>query len=359
MSRRPLFTVLRYIFLIILVGLIGFAAFLLLGTREKTVYNAPLPPVVIASPISGNLEKSLMVSGTIQAESLIAVIPFVAGTIETYHVAEGDVIEENTVIATIDSEPYRQQVAQAQAAYVVSQATFERIDRLYAAKAATLQSFEQAKAQRDAARSQLELAQLQLGHADVAAPITGTVISIPLAKGNVASNQQPVAIMADLNSLIIDLNISERYYDIIRSNKDNLQVKVSRTSAYGESVEALAAIVHISSYIQPQSKTFAIRCRLTEGYGLFSPGMHVSVQLVYESYLDVPLLRQSDRTIDQNVYIYEPDTQSAKWQALVPIAENDQFFIVPEELASYQFIVDGLHTVFDGQSVTVVDVRRE
>ncbi|MDD2405101.1 MAG: hypothetical protein PHU24_01440 [Sphaerochaetaceae bacterium] len=105
MSRRPLFTVLRYIFLIILVGLIGFAAFLLLGTREKTVYNAPLPPVVIASPISGNLEKSLMVSGTIQAESLIAVIPFVAGTIETYHVAEGDVIEENTVIATIDSEP--------------------------------------------------------------------------------------------------------------------------------------------------------------------------------------------------------------------------------------------------------------
>ena len=90
---------------------------------------------------------------------------------------EGDYVEQDATIAIIDRQAYQQQLAQAQAAYSVAESTYQRVNRLYEAKATTLQSREQALAQRDATKAQLELATLQLDWATVKAPVVLFMVS--------------------------------------------------------------------------------------------------------------------------------------------------------------------------------------
>ncbi len=357
MARRLIATMLRYVGLLVVLGAVGAAVFLLLGNRERIAYVEPPVAVTVQSPSTGDLQRSISLSGTVEAQALIPVIPFVSGTIQEYRVREGDVVAQGDVIATIDEQPYRQQVIQAQAAYLVAQSTFERVERLYESKATTLQNREQALAQRDGAKAQLELAQMQLGWATVTAPVAGTVLQVPSSVGNVAASNQPIAIMADLDALVVKLDIPERYFDVIYQGRAQLKANVTRIGQYGSPVEhsAVAVVESLGSYIQPQSKTFRATCRLSEGHQAFRPGMHVNVTLVYEERGQVPLLPQSVRTIDGNAYVYDTLAGTARWVRLDVLAENDLWFQVPAELADEQFIVDGQHRLVDGQRVSVVN----
>ncbi len=361
--RRKLGTFLSYLGLILVLASIGYISYTFLGQREKTSYVDPPPPVVVTQPTIGSLEQSITLSGTVEAKAFIPVIPFVSGTIQEYLVKEGDYVEQDEVIAIIDRQAYEQQLAQAQAAYSVAQSTYERINRLYEAKATTQQSREQALAQRDATKAQLELATLQLDWATVTAPVAGTLLSIPSAAGNIASSSQPVAIMADLSQLVVKLHVPERYFDIISENAEHLSASIERPRQSGPQASnsapkrALAEVEGVSSYIQPQSKTFLVTCLLTEGHTDFRPGMHVQVNLIYERYDDVPLVSQTVRTIDGNAYLYDPEEERAKWIELNPIAENNLYLVLPPELAEASFIVDGQHRLFDGQRITVVDYQ--
>lgn len=364
--NRRFSLIIRYCILMLVLAALGFGAYALFANRDTTVYNEPPPAVVLAKPFTGTLEKSLTVSGTIEAEALIPVFPFVSGTIQSYPLKEGDLIEEGETIALIDPQAYRQQLVQAQAAYTVAQSTFDRIQRLYEAKATTQQNYEQALAQRDASKAQWELAQLQLDYATVKAPVAGTVIQAPTAVGNVASNQQPLLVIANLDNLVVNLDVPERYYDIIEKYKTDLSALVKRSAFTGltgpgesELIVSEASVETIGSYIQPQSKTFTVRCKLLENQHDFKPGMHVQVRLVYQSILDVPLLWQKDRTIDGNAYIYDSDSEQVRWIALETVDENDEVFIVPDAYRNMLFVVEGQHRILDGQRVTVAGRRKE
>ncbi len=359
--KKKFGTFLSYFGLIFVLVSIGYVAYSFFGQRERISYVDPPPPVVVTQPTIGSLERSITLSGTVEAKAFIPVVPFVSGTIQEYLVKEGEYIEQDEVIAIIDRQAYLQQLAQAQAAYSVAESTYERVNRLYEAKATTQQNREQALAQRDATKAQLELATLQLDWATVTAPVSGTLLSIPSAVGNIASSSQPVAIMADLSQLVVKLHVPERYFDIISENAAHLRASIERPRQAGpqqsnsEPKRALAEIEGISSYIQPQSKTFLVTCRLTEGHTDFRPGMHVQVNLIYERYEDVPLVSQTVRTIDGNAYLYDAEHGKAQWIELTPVAENNLHLVLPSELASATFIIDGHHRLFDGQRVTVVD----
>ncbi|HZJ87881.1 MAG TPA: efflux RND transporter periplasmic adaptor subunit [Sphaerochaeta sp.] len=359
--RKKLGTFLSYFGLLLILVSIGYGAYAYFGQREKTSYVDPPPPVVITQPTIGSLEQSITLSGTVEAKAFIPVVPFVSGTIQEYLVKEGEYIEQDDIIAIIDRQAYLQQLAQAQAAYSVAESTYERVNRLYEAKATTQQNREQALAQRDATKAQLELATLQLDWATVTAPVSGTLLSIPSAAGNIASSNQPVAIMADLSQLVVKLQVPERYFDIISENAEHLSASVERPRQAGPQASnsapkrASAEIEGISSYIQPQSKTFLVTCLLTEGHTDFRPGMHVQVNLIYERYEDVPLVSQTVRTIDGNAYLYDAGRGRAQWIELTPVAENNLYLVLPSELSDASFIVDGHHRLFDGQRVTVVD----
>ena len=85
---------LRYL-LFVVVAVI-FVLLTVLVTRKKPVAQKAdaLPAVVLQKPVNGTLVESITISGYVEANAMIPVVPFVSGTITEYPARAGDFVEK-------------------------------------------------------------------------------------------------------------------------------------------------------------------------------------------------------------------------------------------------------------------------
>ena len=328
--------------------------------KETEGYTSPPPAVEIIKPENKDINQSISISGYVEALDMIPVVPFVSGTIMEYPIKSGMQINKGDLIAKIDDAPYKQQMLQAKAAYLGYQSTFERVENLYKANAATQQNYDSAKAQRDAAKAQYDLAILQMSYTEVTSPSTGTVLMAPLAKGSIGSTQQPLAIIADLSKQVVRLNVPEKYFDLFNQDKTKISAIIKRPGldGFSEDTSSVATIDTISPYIQPESKTFQVVFNLTNNLDLFRPGMYVDVIVNYAEYKNVPTLPLEVLKVDGSCYTYNEENQTVQYRSFSTQIRDDKFFMIPSELQNESFVINGQGFVFDGQKVTVVNSEK-
>ena len=334
-----------------------------LVTRKKPVAEKPdtIPAVVLEKPHIGKLVESVTISGYVEANAMIPVLPFVSGTITEYPARAGDFVEKDTLLAKIDDAPFRQQMLQAQAAWFAAQSTFDRIENLYKAGATTQQNYDSAKAQADASKAQYDLALLQVDYTEVKAPVDGTILIADQAVGGVGNQSQPVAVLADLSNQVVRLKVPEKYFDLFTLERDSLQVTVTRPAEknmYEDAVTS-ATIENIAPYVSPESKNFIVVCRLDEPGNRFRPGMFVKVQVAYKTYENVPLISLKARKLDGSFYVFNEADSSVKFVNGDELPLDGTNFIVPEEYRNSYIVMDGQNFVFDGQKVRVFEAALE
>ena len=336
-----------------------FVLLTILVTRKKPVEEKEdaVPAVVIEKPVNGTLVESVSISGYVEANAMIPVIPFVSGTITEYPARAGDFVEKDTMLAKIDDEPFRQQMLQAQASYSAAKSTFDRISNLYKSGSTTQQNYDSAKAQADAAKAQFDLAKLQLDYTEVRAPVDGTILIADQAVGDIGNQSQPVAVLADLSNQVVRLKVPEKYFDLFTLERDNLSVKITRPAEKNmyEDAVTTATIENIAPYVSPESKNFIVVCHLDEPGDRFRPGMFVKVQVAYKTYENVPLISLKARKMDGSFYIYNEDNSTVKFVEGNNFPVDGTNFIVPEEYRNSYIVLDGQNFVFDGQKVRVFE----
>ncbi len=344
------------VFVFILVLLLVLVLFL---TRKKEmVAKADILPVVrVAKPSVSDLQESITINGYVEANAMIPIVPFVAGTILEYPVKAGDFVEKDTLLAKIDDAPFTQQLKQAEAAYYVAENSFKRVEALYQSGSTTLQNYESVKAQRDATKAQYDLAKLQVDYTFVKASVSGTVLMADLAVGSVASQTQPVAVIADLGNQVVRLSVPEKYYDLFSLEKDNLLVTVTRPAEENmyDDAKTSATIQNIAPYIAPQSKTFQVVCRIDNPGERFRPGMFVNVSVIYKNHENVAVLPMDTRKIDGSLYLYHPESETVEFVPPAEYPTDNKYFVVPESLKDCYFVVDGQNSLFDGQKVRLFE----
>ncbi|MFU2115251.1 efflux RND transporter periplasmic adaptor subunit [[Pasteurella] aerogenes] len=188
----------------------------------------------------GNLQKTVIATGTIRAYNRVEVGAQVSGKIEKIYVTLGQKVKTGDLIAQIDSSTqqntldtataklasYQAQLKAKKVAYSVAKSSYDRLAKLYAKKSVSLDEFESAKdtlataeaaiEEIDASIKQAEIevndAKTNLGYTKIVAPIDATIISIPVSEGQtVNANQTTPTIVqvADLSKVLIKPEISE------------------------------------------------------------------------------------------------------------------------------------------------------
>ncbi|MBO4410157.1 MAG: efflux RND transporter periplasmic adaptor subunit [Spirochaetales bacterium] len=347
MSRKGVVFI-RWLITLLILGAGLFLIWKFIINKPKEVFENPPAPVEVAKPYRADIRQTLELSGYIEAQAMIPVVPFVQGTITGYYAKAGDYVNEGDVLAQIDSTPYELQAKQAEAVYLAAEATFTRVSNLYASGAATKQNYDEAKAQLDAYKAQYDLANVQLGYATVTAPKSGTVLLADSAEGSIGTSTSPLYVIADLDKLQINLNVPERYFDLIIENKDSIQAIVTR-----DGVSTKAVVDTVAPYVSPESRTFKVTLKLEGDVSAFRPGMYVQVSLVYRVYENALVLDQNVRNTDGSSYWYDPETQTARYVSLEVLASENTRFMIDEKWADTLFITDGQGSVLDGQRVSV------
>ena len=351
MKKKSIGAILKYVILAVVFVLAYLAIKTFFSSLGATTYEAPLAPVEVVHPETRTVSQVLSISGTVETEDTVSVVPYVDGTVLSFPYNEGDYVEKGTVLAVIDPEPYELQLAQAKAQYEAYESSFTRISSLYSKNAASQQDYDTIKAQRDAAKAQLDLAELQLSYTEVTAKESGTLVKKISAQGASASKGMPIATMADMSKLVVSVKVGEQYYDLFK-DPEILQVTVTRpSSAYSEEVSTPASIDFISPSIDSRSKNFQIQVSLEENLDRFAPGMYVKVSIVYGSRTGASLPEQV-RKLDGSAYYVEGDT--AKYADFSGVFSDGSYFLVPEGYEDKLFVIKGQDDILSGETVNVL-----
>jgi len=212
------------------------------GGAGYFVLNAPAKDEVPRTlPVArGNVEETVLATGTIEASSLVSVGAEVSGRIKSLNVQLGDNVKAGDVIAEIDSLNQENEVkaaeaslANIQAQQTIQQASLaqakvalERAEKLnpqklisdadYQAAQLTVQTNEgqlQAiAAQIQQAEINVDTAKLNLDRTKIVAPSDGTIVAVTVEVGQSvnANNASPTIVkIANLDKMVVKAEISE------------------------------------------------------------------------------------------------------------------------------------------------------
>ena len=199
------------------------------NNKQETTY-------LTESVTRGNVEKTVVASGSVESVNEVDVGAQASGKITKLYVKLGQEIKKGEMIADIDSTTQINTLNTKKAALVSYQAkktaydvalsSYNRLSKLYTQKATSLDSLNTAKSTLDNAKAEMEAieanikqaeievntAETNVGYTKITAPMDGTVISVPVSEGQTVNANQTtptIVTIADLSKMKIKPEISE------------------------------------------------------------------------------------------------------------------------------------------------------
>ncbi|MFW5642628.1 MAG: efflux RND transporter periplasmic adaptor subunit [Alkalispirochaeta sp.] len=337
---------------ILLVGIlsVGGAAWYAATVLERPTPEEVIRAVRITRPERRDLERNVSVRGFVEAEETVTVLPLVSGTIDTVAIDVGDAVTDGQVVARIDPARFELDLAQATASFASAESTYRRTRDLYEANATTVQNYDHTRAQFEAARSQRDLAELQLGYTTVKSPIDGVVLVRHLATGDVAAPDRPIVTVGDVSRLSVRAAVPEERYRDFSGKNDTIRVRVESAG-----VVYPASIRTVAPFVSAETRTFEVRCDVEGDLSDLRPGMSVTVTFVLETIRDVPTVPVE--AVGYGGTLWYLDAGIARSIEIPFLFSTEDYLQIPEDLAHHTFIVQGHHFLSDGQHVDVIGER--
>jgi RND family efflux transporter MFP subunit len=158
----------------ILLGGLLVLATLLAGCSKAghTVTQAP-PTVTVSQPRQEQVTDYLDLPGTVAPSQNVDLVARVNGYLQSVNFQDAGMVEAGQVLFVIEPEPYKQQLALAEAALLRAQSEYDRQLSLIQSNATSRANVEKWLSDRDQASAQVELAKINLSYTSVKAPFSG------------------------------------------------------------------------------------------------------------------------------------------------------------------------------------------
>ena len=183
----------------------------------------------------------------------------------------------------------------------------------------------------------------------VIAPISGSIVSVPLRVGAKVSTGTAVATIGDIANLQISANIPERYVADLRTG---LKAEVF-LEAYPEAVFE-AAVSRVSPVVDAATRTKQILLTFTKPDSRVNAGMFARIKLytaTYSGLVTVPASAVIANDGASHLFVMKEDGTVSR-RDVKTAREVDGVIQIAENLAAGEKVVyEGMLTLFDGASV--------
>jgi len=339
--------------------------------------------VGVISLKSQAVPRSIELPGRVVAYATAEVRPQVDGIIrkvafkETRAVSQGDVLYEldnRKFQAAVDAASAA--VKKAEAATVAAQASYDRTARLAATNAVSAQALDdarstllQAKASEEAARADLETAQINLDDTVIKAPIAGTIgVSAVSVGALVTANQtDSLATIRQTDPIYVDLVDSStnllRIGEEVKSGRLGRQPGVAAgvaltlddDKAYSQQGKLTLAEMVVSQ----TSGTFSLRSTFPNPDRMLIPGMFVRAKVDLGTMPNAFLVPQRAVTRDNSgaatLYVVSSDGKAELRKITTSGSQGNDWIVVDGVADGDRLIVDGFQKISNGTAVKPVE----
>jgi RND family efflux transporter MFP subunit len=198
-----------------------------IGTLEEAIYtqdpSSKQEEIVLVKTSqveTGDFNHYVEVQGTVMSDDFIDISSEVAGRILSLNVKEGQSVKRGQLIATIDPEATKKQIAELETALELAQTIYDRQKRLWDQEIGSEVQYLQAKNNVDRLNKNLELLKLQLDKSKVYAPVSGEVEKVVLQSGELASPGMPIVLLLNMSKLKVVVDLPERYLRAVRKGEN-------------------------------------------------------------------------------------------------------------------------------------------
>jgi len=229
----------KYISVAAFILAIAAAAYFIYPLVFKETVEVKLTSVLLQSPVQTNAV--LTASGYIVAQRQASVSSKGTGVLVYLGVVEGDKVKKGQIIARLDARDIAAQLDEAKSSLQLYKAqlkevqnNYNREKELFSRGLASQQTLDQAETDYNSLLANIEMAEARIRAAEVSlenmiirAPFDGTVLTKNAEIGEIVApfgasttSRAAVVTIADMNSLMVEADVSESYIDRIKTNQD-------------------------------------------------------------------------------------------------------------------------------------------
>ena len=274
----------------------------LLTIQSASAQQGP-PPVTVAKPVVKTIVEHDEFVGRFDSLERVEVRSRVSGYLFDVHFTDGSLVKAGDLLFSIDKREFQTALRQAEAQIDIAQASFDfskgQLDR-----AETLvqngnisqsvvderrESHLEARGTLEQAKAALERARIDLGYAEIRAPISGRIDQKLIDVGNlVNANQTILTTIVSDDPIYFFFDIDERFYlsyardartrgTTLQEGGGGLDVLVTLSD---DSIEPIPGQLDFSeNRIDPATGTMRIRAILDNADGVLTPGLFGRVRV--------------------------------------------------------------------------------
>ena len=343
------------------------------GCKKPTAAPPPKPPLVqVAKPLQRDVPIIAEVIAQTEATANVEVRARVEATVEKIAFVEGSTVKEGDLLFVLDKKPIEQRLAAAKGDLGQLQATLDRTKQdaerllpLAARKAVSQMDLDNARSAQKQAEAALESglakvksAELDLGYADVTAPVSGIIGAKQVDVGTLVGKGQPtvLATISPLDPIWANLELSEVTYlnNAEKINEQGNQPVFSLILANGKTHPQTGRLAFVDRMVNATTGTLKLRVEFPNPQRIIRPGQFCRVRVLTKTAPGALLIPQ--RAVQElqglhNVFVVGADNKVSFKRVQLGRRIGPLWLVESGLSADDTIIVEGLLKARDGAPV--------
>ena len=286
--RVPIFDLaMESVMLAVLLGLSGCG-------KKAAAPLVPPVPVTAAPAVIKTMPLVVEAMGSVESYNSLQIVPRISGQILKYHFREGDEVQRESLLVTIDAAPYAEALQQAEAMLASDEAALE-FRKSEAARyseldtnAVTRSDFERTRADAGAQdqkvkadRAVVEQARLSLGYCSINSPISGRAGAYLLNQGAVVeANKTTLLVVNQIEPIYVTFSVPEKHLTAIQAAQQKEALAVQARIPGVDTQLRLGRLTFIDNTVDRASGMIRLKGTFANTDAFLWPGQYVRVTLI-------------------------------------------------------------------------------
>ena len=294
-------------------------------TEGENAEEEDAVPVELASIGRGGIEAVLRYSTNLEAENHVEVHAQAARLVTALEVEEGDVVRKGAVLARLQDDEQRSELAKVVAELEKAEREYDRQKRLYGENLISEQEYNDATYNLEQLRLRRADAERELSYTTVRAPISGTVTERLIRLGDQIAVGQHLFDLVDFDSIVARVYVPEKHLrDLARGIEARIQAPSLGDGVYPGRVD------RVSPVVDPKTGTVKVTVAVGAQRGM-RPGLYVDVNLVTATHDDALLIPKRALVYDdEQMYVFRIDDDNRAERVRVRPRLTDKHHVEPD-----------------------------
>jgi len=258
---------------------------------------APPPPVPVATApaVTKTMPLAVEAMGSVEAYNSLEIIPRVSGQILKLHFRDGDEVQKDALLVSIDPAPFTEALREAEARLASDEATLvfktseaERKSRLIKEDGISRSEFEKVRAEANAQkeivqadRAVVEQARLNVGYCSIRSPIPGRAGAYVVNQGAVVeASKTTLLVVNQVKPVYVTFSIPEKFLSEIQAAQAKAVLTVEARASGVDAKPRQGQLTFIDNTVDPASGMIRLKGTFTNTDAFLWPGLYVQVSLI-------------------------------------------------------------------------------